>query len=325
MSIGITASAPGKVVLSGEYAVLDGATAVAMAINYRAIASVRPSRQSSSTVTGIGHTDVVGKFTLAHGALHWQSGREYFAVLDVATGAVRAHLEHQLAVTLDTRQFIDAAKQSKIGVGSSAAITVSLCAALARTDDADKLAGAAYQAHRDLQQGVGSGVDIATSLHGGLIAFQMKDRQVTPLQWPQGLCYQLVFSGVSASTPDKLAKLAGVKRGAARSDLCAAANSMSSAWQSGVASAVVGEYRHYVDCLRAFSEEYGLGVFGAGHDELEDSARAQGLVYKPCGAGGGDIGIVLGLDEQAVAAVVRTMPSSFTTLDCQLSATGVSI
>ena len=40
MSTSIVATAPGKVVLSGEYAVLDCAPAICMAINYRARATI---------------------------------------------------------------------------------------------------------------------------------------------------------------------------------------------------------------------------------------------------------------------------------------------
>ena len=45
--------------------------------------------------------------------------------------------------------------------------------------------------------------------------------------------------------------------------------------------------------LRQFSIDHDLGIFDAGHDELADLAASVDLVYKPCGAGGGDIGIVM--------------------------------
>ena len=56
------ASAPGKVVLSGEYAVLDGAPAVCMAVDRRAIARVSACGGDWHRVTAPGYTDVEGRF-----------------------------------------------------------------------------------------------------------------------------------------------------------------------------------------------------------------------------------------------------------------------
>ena len=52
----------------------------------------------------------------------------------------------------------------------------------------------------------------------------------------------------------------------------------------------------YAAALRDFDDGGGHRIFGAGHDELADLARSMGVVYKPCGAGGGDIGVALSQD-----------------------------
>ncbi len=60
----LTASAPGKVVLSGEYAVLDGAPAIGMAINRRARVQVTDISGDINRVSGRGHSDAEGQQTL---------------------------------------------------------------------------------------------------------------------------------------------------------------------------------------------------------------------------------------------------------------------
>ena len=49
----------------------------------------------------------------------------------------------------------------------------------------------ALLAHRAFQGGAGSGVDVATAVHGGLIEFEMKTQLVTSLAWPAGLCLDI--------------------------------------------------------------------------------------------------------------------------------------
>jgi len=46
--------------------------------------------------------------------------------------------------------------------------------------------------------------------------------------------------------------------------------------------------------------DHDLGIFDAGHAELAEMATARDIVYKPCGAGGGDIGVVFAADEESV-------------------------
>ena len=51
----VTASAPGKVIVSGEYAVLDGAPAICMAVNRRARVSIVAADASRHTVSAPGY------------------------------------------------------------------------------------------------------------------------------------------------------------------------------------------------------------------------------------------------------------------------------
>jgi phosphomevalonate kinase len=178
----------------------------------------------------------------------------------------------------------------------------------------------ARDAHRQLQQGAGSGVDIATSVHGGLLEYRMAAAEVTALQWPAGLQYRLVWSGIAADTRAKLAQLDSTAKSKARTELLQAASAMAKAWRS--ATRVLGEYPAYIECLRRFSVDHGLGIFDAGHDELCKAAADAGLVYKPCGAGGGDVGILLGRSGEQLDDF---MVGRQQTLRCELDPVGVML
>ena len=170
----VTANAPGKVVLCGEYAVLDGAPAVSMAVDRRAIAQV-------STIDADEHVlDVAGTATPGD-----------FALFDAVLNQVRPGSERKFSARLDTTAF--AVRGRKLGIGSSAAIAVALAAAL--DPGGQSTLENAFAAHARLQGGLGSGIDVATSVSGGLIGFR-RGAAITNLEWPRGLSYALLWSGI---------------------------------------------------------------------------------------------------------------------------------
>ena len=296
----VAASAPGKIVLSGEYAVLWDAPAVCMAVNRRAVATVSPSEDGECRLVTPGF-----------------DGMDRYRVLDALLGGERPAKRY----TLDTTAFYEGGR--KTGIGSSAALTVALAAAISGSTD---VADVAMDAHRRLQGGQGSGVDIAAAVQGGLIEYARSDARGQALRWPEGLAYRVIWTGVPASTERQLAKLAEAATGPSRSALLLAAPRMCEAWRSGDAAAVLAEYVPYIGVLRQFSIDHDLGIFDAGHDELTDAAMVDGLVYKPAGAGGGDIGMLFGRSDDELDAFLQNHASLVNgVLDCELDPTGVRL
>jgi phosphomevalonate kinase len=294
------ASAPGKIVLAGEYAVLWGAPAVCMAVDRRASAVLRESADGKCRVTSPGF-----------------AGADRYRLVDAVSGGRRPAFD----IELDTRAFME--KGSKAGIGSSAALTAALLAALGNTTDVYERA---LEAHRRFQGGAGSGVDVAAAVHGGLIEYEMPGNTVRPLAWPEGLVYRVIWTGVSSSTAEKLARLDSATAHPSRSALLLAAARMRDVWAAGDAGEILEQYVAYVGVLRQFSVDHDLGIFDAGHDELTDAAMVDGLVYKPAGAGGGDIGMIFGRDDAELDAFVdRHAGLVRTVFPCALDPTGVRL
>ena len=297
----VIASAPGKIVLSGEYAVLWGAPAVCMAVDRRAVATVQPADACSLTTPGFTDSDP-------------------FRVVDALSPGGRPACD----ITLDTTAFAN--NGSKIGLGSSAALTVALAAAL---DNSVEIYEQTLAAHKRLQGNSGSGVDVAAAVHGGLLEYSMTSREAASLPWPNGLAFRVIWTGVPVSTGEKLKKLAaqaGQPAMRSRSALLLVAPRMAQAWRSADAGAILETYVTYIGVLRQFSVDHDLGIFDAGHDKLTDAAMADGLVYKPSGAGGGDIGMLFGRsDSELDAFLAKRADLVHRVIACELDPDGVRL
>ena len=308
------ASAPGKVVVSGEYAVLRGAPAVVMAVDRRAWVRVSPADGDLHRLSLPGlcagelefRVDGAGKVSIRDG----QSPPIDLALLGQVWSTLAVRPGGALRLEIDTRSFFHETRTLKLGLGSSAAVAVALTAAL--LPDASQpreLAAAALAAHRGWQGGGGSGLDVAAALHGGVFAFRVSaGTEIEPLRWPEGLHRALLWSGRPSGTAGRLATLRessrtrSVREGIAR--LARAAEEALSSWRLNDAGAALEAISRYLGALQRFDVHAGLGIFDAGHRELVDAAAGKQVVYKPCGAGGGDVGIALALDEGALGRFV---------------------
>ncbi|MEM9334164.1 MAG: hypothetical protein AAGA33_04880 [Pseudomonadota bacterium] len=326
MSRSFSASAPGKALVSGEYAVLHGAPAVVMAVNRRARVTVDDSGSDSHEVMAPGYSDLVGRFDIAFGRLRWQDGPiEAYSLLQTVIDAAAPELQRPLRFSLDTRAFSTPLGGQKLGFGSSASLASALATALEAASSNDVLALlAAAVGHRDFQSGEGSGADVAAALAGGLIEYRMGESGWTVLDWPVGLRYRYFFSGVSADTRERIAR-AGVQDQVPEA-LVEAATLACESFRSGNPRFIVETMRHYGRVLRDYSDLLDLDIFAAGHDMLADAAEDLGVVYKPCGAGGGDIGMVLAHEDDGIemfSALARA--NGFEALDVELDPLGARV
>ncbi|WP_405224711.1 mevalonate kinase family protein [Lentisalinibacter sediminis] len=300
------ADAPGKLVLTGEYAVLDGAPAIVTAVDRRAVVTVETA--ADCRVQARGPDIAPAAFGLTgDGRLDWHADRaaqDYRLLVAVTeTLAERAPLpaDRPFQIRLDTSAFYSGA--DKLGLGSSAALTVALTAALCRHFGRTFEDGLAYEAHRRLQGGEGSGLDIAASVAGGVIRFVVGDPPlVEPVRWPDGLEALFVWTGRSARTTPRVRRYREWRRSPAADGpadrLIRRAAEAAAAWQAGDTQAVLETTAAWARALDGVGEAARIDIGGGGHAELARLADGAGVVYKPSGAGGGDLGLALAGDRR---------------------------
>lgn len=169
------ATAPGKLILTGEYAVLDGAPAIVVAVDRRVIARLGGTpRGSSAFLLAVadeiaarrGADDPATQAAMAisvDSAAFYDRGTSPRLAVALALGAPRID---PAAAAIGER--------TKLGLGSSAAVTVAATALALGTTDRDEILAIAQAAHARAQgpRGArGSGADIAAAVHGGAIVF----------------------------------------------------------------------------------------------------------------------------------------------------------
>lgn len=292
----IETSAPGKLVISGEYAVLAGAPALVAAVDRRVTCTLSPRDAGGWRFISTGFA--------ANRAL---SKSELFtAPPTTIPGVVRrmiakAQAPEHMEVRIDSTDCYH--NGIKLGVGSSAATVTALATAVG------VLAGSAprlkdlYGLHADFQGG-GSGLDIAAAVTGGVIRFE--EGVATPVRLPEGLHLAFLFTGTGTRTADLLSAFDAWRQRGATAPLerlaAAAREVVDCTRHRDMLLDALGEY---ADVLERFDRATRIGIFGPGHRRARELADRYGVVYKPCGAGGGDTGVALSSGSDAMVAFKR--------------------
>ncbi len=297
----VHASAPGKLFLLGEYAVLDGAPALLTAVDRRVSVTVTASDDDRWRLRTPGldtHETVLGQ----HGELPPGLGvgsRERLRVFDAVRTLVPSNAP--LAISIDSTAFFSTENSlNKLGLGSSAAVATALTSALLAAQDTEpgsdpeRTRAVATEAHRAAQGGSGSGGDVAASSYGGLIAYTLGSTP-TPLSWPEELTIMVVVTGTGSSTIDLVASVADFARreeSRYRDDidrLAGLARQTEGALRSPHAFLDLAD--DYFDALVTLDEHSGAGIVSGYHRRLHSLAAGFGAVFKTSGAGGGDVGL----------------------------------
>ncbi len=301
--------APGKLILIGEYAVLEGASAIVAAVDRSAVITVRGSESELNSVSApnIGLDRI--QFTIGDQGfpvLKDAAYRDKLRFFSAVFGHVWQHLKNKpvipLDIVVDTSLFyID--QKVKLGLGSSAAVTCGLIKALSAVWQPDlsrqELFDTALKIHHEVQGGLGSGIDIAASVYGGLLSYRKKisGPEVQKIEFPADLVLLPVWTGNAASTPDLVSRVMKFKRSdpglyqKLMADMSQSSAKATAALISGETERFLSQVGVYGQLMDELGKNSGAPIISDVHRNIEAVIKSCKGIYKPSGAGGGDLGL----------------------------------
>ena len=329
----LTSSAPGKVILCGEYSVLQGYPAIVFGVNRRVKASITISDDDTGIVVdcpGLIDSPTTLQYSNHQLTSHHKKLKYLVSLLNILKDEdFEQRLNNSsMVITVDSRELFDGGE--KLGLGSSAAMTVALHALVkkvTRKTATLKNWHHLHNTHSKVQGKKGSGADIAASLYGGAITFK-SNGEISPYHLPENLHIAFLWSGASASTPTFLATLSSWKQSneSLYSTLMSQLGSeVQKILEAPTAKDVVVGLKGFTDCLFNFAQNTQIPVFASGHEKLYRHGQDMPeLVYKPCGAGGGDLGIAVATEEELLKKFVDASSNyGFRRIDLSIDTSGV--
>ncbi len=269
---------PAKIMLAGEYAVVDGGPAVLIAVDRHAIARISPKKQSLSPFLQEVHILIAKRF-----------------------GPSSPQALAASKIVVDTSAFLH--NTTKLGLGSSAAATVSAVAMAMSVDgpiDPKQIYPIAKAAHGDAQQkqgARGSGADIACCTFGGTISFDPGHHAgPLPVLLPSALHWVFPWMGKATATAPMVTAVQLYKSrdpdhyAVLRQDISEAAMALIQAENTDAAIGAIGRAGLAVRALGAAAK---VPIWLDTHTEIANLAAKLGGAAKPSGAGGGDLAIAV--------------------------------
>lgn len=319
----MSAYAPGKLFIAGEYAVVTpGEPAVLIAVNRGITVHVEP-QQGGGAVNDPLYREPLRWTRQPSGDLAWVHGGDDLVARTVAVcdRYARAKGLPPIDAELSIESELVDAEGHKFGLGSSAAVAVATVAAISvrfslglSRVQTYKLA---YLATLE-RSSRASGGDIAASVFGGWVWYRSPDRaavialvqheglvaalesewpllELTRLPEPQTLHLGVGWTGVPASTGDLVAHRTHYAE--AHATLCTtsrvAVHAMRDALDAGDDDGVLRAFTASQRALAHFDTATGGGIETERLARLRQIATRYGVPAKVSGAGGGDCGVAL--------------------------------
>lgn len=287
----IKVSAPGKLMLFGEHAVVYGHPCIVTAIDQRVNVSVERTLRSFVGIEApdMRVTDYKKEVSLLGKDVNIPKGVKF---LEIAVKNFFEKYKVRSGLKIKTKSEFS----SEFGFGSSSAVTVGVTKALSELFNVglkrQELFDLSYKTVLDIL-GVGSGFDLAAAIWGGTLWFVGGGKTVIPLQ-KEELPIVVGYTGIKADTPSLVRQVAELRKG--KSKLVEEIfKSITSITKEGRDSLERG------DCVRVGQlmnlNQTLLMALGVNTKELSlliNAARSAGaLGAKLSGAGGGDCMIAL--------------------------------
>ena len=346
----IKVKSPGKLILLGEYAVLEKAPALVAAVNRHCEVRIETLYNSTFQVRTPNLNIPEIQFILdSHGDAHFRTKidskteeqlRFVLAILKYVSQ--NAGKIPGASIEIDTTPFYHRTTGHKFGLGSSAALTVSLLSGLmeyiGKEISEEDLYKEAYRAHRYAQGKMGSGVDIAASATGGILSYTMPEDvkhlngHINKINRPDNLYMACIWAGYSASTRNFVRNVHSFKNaepyeyGQIIDNMTMLSKEGTDAFSNNDVDAFLNIISDFVECERNLGNKSGTEIMSDVHEEIYSLVSSNGGTYKPSGAGGGDIGIAFCKREEDLERIRHIINDSvFELMNLEVQMEGVKI
>lgn len=308
----IEARSPGKMILIGEYAVLEGATALVAAVDRTATVSLNGNVTGKFSLTApnldiekaefLPGREGNPRFLIQESAPSQTKLRFFDTVFSHVWKQFRKDSSEGIDVCIDTSAFF-LSDGIKLGLGSSAALTCALTAGLNAWFDNElsqrMLFEKALNMHYTAQGHMGSGIDIAAGVFGGILAYRKIEPfpEITGLKHHKEIIILPVWSGQSASTIKMVERVTDFKsRDPDRYNSVIKRMTDSSEkavkfWSSLRIDGFLAQIDQYADLMTELGVLSRTPIVSVKHERIGKIIRKYQGVYKPSGAGGGDLGL----------------------------------
>lgn len=340
MSEQLTIKTPGKLMVAGEFAVLEpGHSLVVMAVNRFVYVTVMDAKENKVSLTDFNLINLDWKYTGSQVQIDSEDPRTDF--VEKAMGVTLAYLKETgvnvTPVLLSVKSELDDESGLKYGLGSSAAVVTGVVSAILqkfiRSDlNKDVIFKLASIAHVSVQ-GNGSCADVAASTYGGILhytAFQadwllelldneLSIKRIVEHEWdylsieevtlPKELEVCIGWTGTPASTGSLVKEIRKLKVNDQQSY-----DGFLHASESAVADILLGmkqddsiRFLEGIEknrrALASLGQSAGVAIETERLERLGDTAKSLGGAGKLSGAGGGDCGIAFVNSNAKIAAL----------------------
>ena len=303
---------PGKIVISGEYAVLDGASAIVSALNQKVNIKIQKSdKEQNIFLTSALESDFPFIIDDDSNIVWLDTDPGIFGLLlQYAINIIKPKFKEKFCINIDSSEFFQTTedgKAHKLGIGSSAAVSVGIIQGLSRYHDIssspENLLKQANSIHQALQGKQGSGIDVTCSfVNQGVIECtkdSIKNHTWSILNWPNGLYLKILITSKDASTKKLVTNYQRVKNlypkefKVVLDQLLEITKSLSTAWKSEDVDSIIDLLTNFASHIKRLDKIGDIGIYTRVHNDIQNIALRHNVFYKPSGAGGGDIGLAL--------------------------------
>ncbi len=335
-------SAPGKLMVSGEWAVLEGSKCVVAAVNRR-VHSIVDVCDNDISIT-------LDDFCIKNAGFSWdgknivpkqQADAEKLKFTKVSIEVSLRFLQEK---GFDFKPFAirtygeeTMVNGKKVGFGSSAAAVVAIIASIlnfyGHSPGKEEIYKLATIAHYFAQGKVGSAFDVAASTYGGIIVYRRFDAawltkkiegrekiaDIVKEKWlgffvehmkiPENLFMAIAWTGESASTSAAIRQMDSFKKSSPGrykelyDSIGNVVKTLIDALKSEDEEKVIVSIKNNRELLSQLTKESGVNIETPELKLLSDIAEKYGAAGKLSGAGGGDCGFAVSFGKEAIEKV----------------------